>query len=334
MNIVQAYTKFNNGLVILISGFSGSKKTIYSRFLANLFNFKLADLESFHVPIEVYDKEENYQTLKDGTKILKWDNIYDSIDWNKFNSYVEEHKKNGLIIHGFGFPSRLLNFTPEFNILIKISKQNLLMNRSKYIESHTADESEILKKIDQDRSIVDSITFPLYLKISEESKFNHIINTNNLTEDQSKDDIFNYTTGIINKMLEKYNGMTLTHKDEVKTDNQSFQSGRNSHLNHPKVHHDGNSYYYDEFYYPNKKRVLYDFNDEGIEYSDEYRKRFNADDSSSVSTTDSLDDFEPESELNTSKKHKKSKRSKRTNNSSSSSESDATFLFTTSDDNF
>src|SRR5277367_3527710 len=151
INIVQAYTKFNNGIVILLSGFSGKGKTKYAKFIADLFGFKLVDLSKFYFPLEVYDKEENYETTKDGRKILKWDNIYESVDWDKFNAYVEEHKKDGLVIYGFGFPSKLLKFTPNFHILIKVSKQKLLENRSEFIEKHTADKTEIPKKIEQDK---------------------------------------------------------------------------------------------------------------------------------------------------------------------------------------
>src|SRR5271169_4253888 len=141
MNIVQAYTKFNNGNVILISGFSGTGKTKFSKFIADLFGFKLVDLTEFYFQLEAYDKEENYETTKDGRKILKWDNIYESVDWDKFNKFVEEHKKDGLVIYGFGFPPKLLHFTPDFHILIKVAKQKLLENRAKFIEGHTPDES-------------------------------------------------------------------------------------------------------------------------------------------------------------------------------------------------
>jgi hypothetical protein len=326
MNIVQAYTKFNNGCVVLVSGFSGSNKTKYSRFIANLFGFKLADLASFHIPLNEYDNDKNYETLKDGTKILKWDNIYESIDWNKFNAYVNSHKKDGLVVYGFGFPSKLLSFNPDFHILIKINAQNLSENRAKFIESHTSDEGDIIKKIEQDKLISEIVTRPLFKKISEESKFDKVINTNELNEEEIKQELFNYLIAIINKWLENYN----KNKPQSAQSTQSvstFKKPTNIYQtdqSRPKTHYEGEPDAYDEFYYPSKKRVLYDFNDEGIDYPPEFREKYNADKSSSVS--DSYDDYDyGESEG----KNKRRKSTKSKNDSSSSYSSDeAEFLFT------
>jgi hypothetical protein len=347
MNIVQAYTKFNNGLVILMAGFSGTGKTEYSRFLSELFGFKLVDLTEFYLELKEYDKEQNYETTKDGVKILKWDNIYESVNWDKFNTFVESNKKDGLVIYGFGFPTKLLKFVPDFHILVKISKQKLLENRAKFIENHTPDEKEIPKKIEEERLVLNTVTYPLYLKISEDSKFTKVINTNEMTEDQVKEELFGYLMAIINKWLtnrnsdgsqmsrpyyQRSNTSTInTSTINTNTINTSFTNSTNKNQNNyrtkPVLHNDGNSYAYDEYYYPNKKRVLYDFNDEGIDYPSEYRNKYNADKTSSSSSSDDDDDFEPEP-LRSVHKSKKPKSKKSLKSSSSSDDDDATFLFT------
>lgn len=335
MNIVQAYTKFNNGLVILMAGFSGTGKTEYSRFLSELFGFKLVDLTEFYLELKEYDKEENYETTKDGIKVLKWDNIYESVNWEKFNTFVESNKKDGLIIYGFGFPAKLLKFVPDFHILIKVSKQKLLENRAKFIENHTTDQTEIPKKIEEERLVLNTVTYPLYLKISEESKFTKVVNTNEMTKDQVKEDLFGYLMAMINKWLANRNSdgtqmsRSYPHYQKTKTNaNESKNQGKNQGQTKPLSHNDGNDYAYDEYYYPNKKRVLYDFNDEGIDYPSEYRKKYNADKTSSSSSSD---DFEPEptheSKKNTKSKNAKSKKSL-ISSSSTDDDDDATFLFT------
>src|SRR5439155_20230118 len=113
MNIVQAYTKFNNQNIILISGFSGSGKTKLAQFLAKLFGFQLVGLSTFYYPEELYATDENYVLLKNGVKVLNWANIYKSVDWDKFNKYIDTVKAKGVVIHGFGFPSQLLKFKPN-----------------------------------------------------------------------------------------------------------------------------------------------------------------------------------------------------------------------------
>ena len=137
-NIVEVYTERNKQNIILISGFSGSGKSKFGVFLSKLFNAKLTNLSEFYYSVEQYNKPENYfEKLGDKTSELDWDNIYKSVDWTTFNDHVDTHKKNGIVVTGFGFPSRLLKFKPDFHIHIKINKENLFKNRDEYIKSHS-----------------------------------------------------------------------------------------------------------------------------------------------------------------------------------------------------
>ena len=118
MNIVQAYTKFKGQHIILISGFSGSGKTKVSRFLSELFNFQHVNLSRFYRSKEVYDVEDNYVTMKDGYKVLDWDNIYRSVDWEKLNDFVNSSKSKGIVLVGFGFPKDLILMMNFFGLLL------------------------------------------------------------------------------------------------------------------------------------------------------------------------------------------------------------------------
>lgn len=277
MNIVQAYTKFNGQNIILISGFSGSNKSKYAKFIAELFKYQIVDLTKFYKSLDEYDKPSNYEELKDGTKILRWDDVERSVDWNKFNSFIDANKRDGVVVYGFGFPVKMLKFAPNFHLLVKISKQNLVFNRENFIRTHSTDGTDIQRKIEQDRLIMNYVSYPVRMKIDEETKYDKIVNTNDKTEEEIKDDIFMYFMNVIGKWIEEYNSKNIQQKHS--------SVGREDKMNE-----------YDEFYYPNKtQKPVYDFNDEGDEYHPEYIKkqrqlqRENQDDSSS--TDDSSDSY-------------------------------------------
>lgn len=280
MNIVQAYIKFKGQCIILISGFSGSGKTKIAKFLSELFKFQYVDQSQFYYSKDMFDRDENYFMLKDGTKVLNWDNIYDSIDWNKFNNFVNSNKNKGLVVVGFGFPDKLLEFEPDFHIQIKINKQNIFANMEKHMEkSESTDQN-----INMNKNIFNNITYPMQQKISSESKINKYINTNEISEEKVKEEIFNYLMDMISKWLQR-NSSDVSSLQEGKKDKDRDTHKEKKNKSKIKVHYEGDADAYDKFYYPNKKRKLYDFNDEGIEYPDEYRKQF--EDSSSISTTSS-----------------------------------------------
>ena len=195
MNIIEAYTKFNNKNIILISGLSGSNKTKIAKFIAKLFKFQLLNLETFKLSIEEYDKEENYIEIKNNEKILDWDNIKKSINWNKFNETVNSIKKKGVVIYGLGFPDKLLDFKPDFHINLKINKQNLMMSRAKYLYRHSKSNKKI---------IFNSHTYPFYLEIVKESTINRFINLNEIKGKQIKDAVFNYLIESITNWLNKH----------------------------------------------------------------------------------------------------------------------------------
>jgi len=350
MNIVQAYTKFKGQFIILISGFSGSGKTKVSKFIADLFKFQHINLSHFYYSKEIYDQDANYVKLKNKTDILNWDNIYESVDWDKFNATINNIKNKGVVAVGFGFPTKLLQFEPDFHIQIKISKQHLLENRENYIKSKMTSgkthASDRIIDIDTDKNILNNITYPIHLKLIDDSKIDKYINTNDVSDEKIKEDTFNYLMDMVGKWLNKNSTNSTNSTNYTKSTNSTNytksansinsksstfnnpesacsitsdnKTNKNSHQQikgKPKVHYEGDASYYDEFYYPNSKRVLYDFNDEGVDYPEEYRQRFAVYNKSSDSDSSSLN-----SDLNS--------------DSSSDSATNATYLYTRPGDEF
>jgi len=158
----------------------------------------------------------------------------------------------------------------------------------------------------------------MHLKINEESKIDKFINTNDVPIDTVKDDVFSYLMSVIEKWLHSYDQSQQTQQtktQQIQQEQQTQQVQRKTNRGNcdfnslvescladngkkrskdkstekikgkPKVHYEGNASHYDEFYYPNRKRILYDFNDEGIDYPDEYRKRFDKDSTSASTST-------------------------------------------------
>ena len=276
MNILEAYIKFKGQCIILFSGFSGSTKTEIANFIANLLKFQFVKLSRFYKSSDVFDKEQNYIETKSGLKVLGWDNIYDSIDWDKFNEFVNQNKQSGLVIVGFGFPKKLLKFEVDINIHIKISKQQLIENRNAYVKKHNSNVTD--NELQTDKMILNNVTYPLYLKVLEESEIKH--NIVGLSGIETKLSIFKTIINDIQSWLSKNPNVSKPLS-----------------LNKPKkkLHFDGNDEAYDEFYYPNSKRVNYDFDDNGDEIQSDNKSKSSSSSTSSSSRSDSDDSDDEDS---------------------------------------
>lgn len=254
MKIHQAYLKFKGQFIILVSGYSGSNKTALSIFLSKLFGFQHICLTSFYLPVSEY---KNYIKIND-KEILDWCNIYKSVDWNKFNIFVNKNKSNGLVITGFGFPTKLLNFDTDAHIYIKINKQKLLDNRESYTKKNN---NEFDKNIEMDILLKEE---SIMTTIKKDSKINWEINSNNLTFEQIKDNSYAYLIKIIENRLKQKKTFVEPAETSI----------------------------YRDFYYPNRnKNLLFAYNDQGIDYPKAYRnkhnKKYNIDISNSSTDSDS-----------------------------------------------
>ena len=300
MNIVQAYIKFKGQYIILISGFSGSGKTKISRFIADQLNFQHVNISHFYRPFDVYDTNKNYISLKDGYKVLNWDNVYKSVDWDKLNDFVDKNKINGIVIVGFGFPKDLVKFNPDSHIHIKVSKKTLIENRNSFIEKHNTPGKDI-PVANRDIIILNSVTYPVYLKLMQDSKIDKYINTNEMSIEKSKEEVFSYLMSITNKWLKdnshKNTGHTI-NKDHMTNNKENNTGDLKDHIN---------------------KQDKLKNNQSSLSPSSSPSPS-----SSSSSSSSSPLDPRPNNHPSTNKKIKKN-----TVSSSSDSSEDTTFLFTT-----
>jgi hypothetical protein len=254
MNVIEAYLKFKGYHIILISGYSGSYKTIVAQSISKRFNYKYVNLSQFYLALDDYDKKENYIEYSIDNEIihvLDWCNVYKSVNWHKFNDYVNEHKTKGIIISGFGFPKDLLQFVPDTHIYIKINKDNLINNRENYIKTN----NKPFDKVKEIRNIL--IEEQLMTQIKKDAILTRIINSNNITTDEITYSCFKYIIDIVLLWLKNYKPIEkkLEKKYPITTAEDKI---------------------YKNFYYPNKpKNLLYDTNDQGIKYPEEFRKEYN-----------------------------------------------------------
>ena len=184
MNIIEKYIEDKKSLVILISGFSGSGKTVIGRSLAKDLKIEFLNLNNFY-------KEDYNKTIKVGDlDVVTWDSP-DAIDWDKFNSKVNEKKNNGLVISGFAFLESKLSFKVDFHIHLKISKDDLIKNRADFISER---EDSKLKDLtpEIEKRILNASSFPLYLELLKESRFTKTINIEYGKLKKAYDDIFDY----------------------------------------------------------------------------------------------------------------------------------------------
>jgi hypothetical protein len=299
MKIVEAYTKYKGQCIIAVSGFQGSGKTQIAKFISKVCGFKLISLSSYFLSLEEYDKDENYVSLKNDIKILDWENIYESIDWKKFNNVVNDNKKNGIVIVGFGFPNKMIDFQIDYHIHIKIRKQDLMMKREEYFQNNKdKNKHELLN--DDVKYLLNNVTYPHYIKLTQDT----IVNMNITMDDIEKayDNVFNFLMTSISTWLKDY--------DDNKKDIGNIGS------NNKNKHMDGNSDAYDDYYHTKHK---YDFDDVG---DDKTGKQSESE--SNESSDSDVDDF-----IDTGDIGKKRKKTKKINSSSeSSNNSEAKYLYT------
>ena len=179
MNIVDAYIKFNSQLIILISGFSGSGKTVLARNIQRDFKLSFLNLNDFY--------REDYNEMVDlgnDIKVIDWDNP-ESIDWNKFNMEVNLNKSKGVVVSGFGFPKDKIDFKQDFHIRIDVPKPLLLDLRHKYLEENKDNKLNEFKNTDTEKLILNKLSYGHYLKIKENSEYTYVYNLYGLSEEES-----------------------------------------------------------------------------------------------------------------------------------------------------
>ena len=178
MNIIDAYIKYNNQLIFILSGFSGTKKSHIAELLSHDTKLKLLSLKNYYIK----EKGEKIK-LPNDKEVTSYDNI-DVIDWDKLVDDIKKYKNKGIILEGEFFPSnKLENLQIDHHLHIKLSKQNLLKKRiefNKNKDKNFDEQTEIL--------LMNQITYPFYLDIIQKSHINKFINGNEIIEQYKEDE--------------------------------------------------------------------------------------------------------------------------------------------------
>lgn len=213
MNIVEAFIKYFNGVVIIISGLSGSNKTSIAKFIERDFKIALINIEN-------YVAKENTHTVDvNGAKIADWDHI-DSYDWTTINAEVAKHKSTGVVVCGPYFPSNKLDVDANFHIQIKVSKQTLIEKRYEYIKSNPSKFESLTDKLDMSivASIVNQITYPHFIDYSQKSKIDKYVNSKDITVDQVYDQVADYLFYKITEAIKEHDSKKVIRTETSVSD--------------------------------------------------------------------------------------------------------------------
>lgn len=227
MNLSDEYIVRKKGLIILLSGLSGSNRTVLAKEIERDFKLKLINLES-------YCRKENTKQFEINSDITvtDWEHI-DVYDWDKFNENVNSQKEKGVIIYGDYFPTFKLNFEPDFHIHIKVSKEKLIEKRKEYIENNPEECAEMLEfvKTGKLELIINKMTYPYYLEYRDKSNIGKFVNADKNTPDEMYDQIFDYIIFSMRKFLNEYyqehpnekspQASPRNNKDDIKDNNDN-----------------------------------------------------------------------------------------------------------------
>lgn len=200
MNLAEEYIMRNKGVIILISGLSGSSRTVLAKEIERDFKLKLFSLED-------YCKKDNEKVfvINSETKIIDWEHI-DVYDWDGFNKDVKESQEKGVVVYGDYFPEFKLDFKSDFHVHIKMSKKMLIEKRKEYIEKHPEKCAELLKLVENNTFdlVINKVTYPYYLEYRDKSKIDKFISSDENTSDQIYDQTFDFIIFGMRKFLNEY----------------------------------------------------------------------------------------------------------------------------------
>ena len=196
MNIIEKYIEDKKSLIILISGFSGSGKTVIGKSLAKDLKLDFVNLNDF------YKDDYSGSKMVGNLKVIDWDSP-DAINWDKFNKYIDEIKNKGLVISGFAFPESKIKFHVNFHVHLKISKDDLIKNRQDFTSERVDSKLEEIKDLtpEIEKRILNAISFPIYLEMLKQSKFTKTINIEYGKLKDSYNNVFDYIIDSIKKLL-------------------------------------------------------------------------------------------------------------------------------------
>lgn len=197
MNIVEAYTKYNKQLIILVSGLSGSGRTKLANSIEK--DFKLTKISMDNHCVQ---KNNIVVKLSDGVTVTDWDHI-DAYDWLSINNDINTNKKNGCVVVGPYFPTDKIDFTPNFHLHVKITKQKLFEKRHEFIKNNPSKCPDILAILNTptENLLINQVVYPHYIEYMKKSKVDKYLNANELSEQQIYDNAYDYLINVISKFI-------------------------------------------------------------------------------------------------------------------------------------
>ena len=189
MNILQAYIKKYNQIIILILGLPCTNKSEIAKELGIDLGLKVIKINDFLIKDKY--KEINIDRLK-----IKVYEDSDNYNWDEFNSTINDLKKNGVIIYGNYLDIDKIDweidFTFFYSMNIKTCKKMLV--EKKMVEWEESDSML--------NAYFEKFLIPLYENIKNNIKVNKFFNLKEETKfNDSYDEIFDSLMEIILKKL-------------------------------------------------------------------------------------------------------------------------------------
>jgi uridine kinase len=196
MNLVEEFNLRNEGIIIFISGLSGTNRTILAKEIERDLKLKLISLDDYcnnNPPIiEILDQ-----------KVRDWDDI-ENYNWDKLNSDIQKNKTIGCVVYGDNFPKSKLRINPDYHIHIKISKEKLIEKRREYIEKNPEKCKDMLLFLDNLKVIVNKLTYSHYIKNRDDSTINMWLDSDKNKIEEMYDQTFDYLMLSMKKFLNEY----------------------------------------------------------------------------------------------------------------------------------
>jgi hypothetical protein len=189
MNILEAYIKKYNQIIILILGLPCSNKSEIAKELALDLNLPLININD-------YLKENNFiEKIVSDIKFKLYEHP-DNYDWEKLSLDVDNKKNSGVILYGNYIDITKFDFTIDFCYFFNMNSnlcKNILIEKQMLPYKEDDEKVKIYFK---------DVFNPIYEKLKQDLKINKFFNIKeNTTFDDSYDELFESLMSQIKKKL-------------------------------------------------------------------------------------------------------------------------------------
>ena len=189
MNILQAYRKKYNKIIILILGLPCTNKSEIAKELGIDLSLQVIKINDFLI-------KDKYKEINiDGVKIKVYEDA-DNYNWNELNSTINELKSDGVIIYGNYLDIEKIEFEIDFKFFysMNITTCKKILVEKKMVEWKKSDS--ILN------TYFEKFLNPLYENMKNSIRFNKFFNVKDETKfDKSYNELFDTIMDLILKKL-------------------------------------------------------------------------------------------------------------------------------------